>query len=120
MKKILSILLATTIVLGSFALSVSNVRFNSFTLTASAETADSDLSDETTTTPFEEETTTPSNPDDSDTPSSDDTETPSEPEEKSEFMEFLKNIYEKAIILFDHLVLGLVAKVFDLLLSLIH
>lgn len=120
MKKILSILLATTIVLGSFALSVSNVRFNSFTLTASAETAESESYDETTTTPFEEEedTTTPSNPDDSDSPSSDDTESPSE--EESDFIKFIKNIYEKAKIVFDHLVLGLVAKVVDLLLSLIH
>lgn len=58
MKKILSMLLATTIVLGSFVLSVSNVKFVDFTLKASAESATSGSCGENATWSYNETTKT--------------------------------------------------------------
>lgn len=58
MKKILSILLATTIVFGSLVLSVSNVNFVDFTLKASAETVNSGSCGENATWSYNESTKT--------------------------------------------------------------
>lgn len=58
MKKILSILLAATIVLGSFALSISSVKFTDFTLKASAETVNSGSCGENATWSYNESTKT--------------------------------------------------------------
>lgn len=58
MKKILSILLAATIVLGSVALSISSVKFTDFTLKASAETVNSGSCGENATWSYNESTKT--------------------------------------------------------------